>query len=626
MDYIAGRYDVAVIGGGHAGCEAAVAAAKLGMSTVLFTLSLDAIANMACNPNIGGSAKGHLVREIDALGGIMGKAADKTFIQSRVLNKRKGPAVWALRAQTDKWAYRDEIKHIIETQENLFVRQAEIVDIIFDDKNNVKAVRAHSGAVFEARAVVIATGTFLGGRIIVGDYTRNSGPDGMFPATELSENLKAKGIEILRFKTGTPPRVHGKTIDFSKMEEQKGDDDIIPFSFENKEKLDNKISCYLTYTNERTHKIIRENLDRAPLYSGEIKGVGPRYCPSIEDKIVRFADKERHQIFVEPMGLKSDEWYVQGLSTSMPEDIQVEMLHSISGLENCKIMRAAYAIEYDCINPMQLKLSHEFRNFHGLFGAGQFNGTSGYEEAAAQGLVAGINAARLLQGKEPVIIGRDRAYIGVLIDDLVTRGTNEPYRMMTSRSEYRLLLRQDNADERLTPIGYEIGLISEERYNKYCQKMQAIEKEIERLKKTTVPPTNKLNEILGEKGSEAVSAGVRLADLLKRPQISYDDLKPIDENRPEITKEVAEQVEIKLKYEGYINRQKKTVEQFRKLENRRLPKDIDYMKIKGLRMEARQKLNMYRPENIGQASRLSGVSPADISALLVETERRKADE
>lgn len=626
MEYFAGKYDIAVVGGGHAGCEAAVAAARMGMSTVIFTLNLDAIANMACNPNIGGSAKGHIVREIDALGGVMGKAADKTFIQSRILNKAKGPAVWALRAQTDKWAYKDEMKRIIESEKNLYVRQAEVVDVIFDDNNNVTGVKTHTGAIFEIRAAIIASGTFLGGKIIIGDYSRNSGPDGMFPATELSGNLKSKGIEILRFKTGTPPRIHGKTIDFSKMEEQKGDDVIIPFSFETKEKLKNRISCYLTYTNNKTHKIVRDNLDRAPLYSGIIEGVGARYCPSIEDKIVRFAEKERHQIFIEPMGMNSDEWYVQGLSTSLPEDVQIELLHSISGLEKCKVMRTAYAIEYDCINPMQLKLSLEFRDYHGLFGAGQFNGTSGYEEAAAQGLIAGINAAMLIKEKKPVIIGRDKGYIGVLIDDLVTRGTNEPYRMMTSRSEYRLLLRQDNADERLTPIGYEAGLISEERYRGFLEKMQAVEKEIQRLEKTSVPPSERLINILEENGSEAVSTGVRLSDLLKRPQISYYDLTDVDITRPEISREIAEQAEINIKYEGYIKRQKIVVEQFRKLENRRLSKDVDYMSISGLRIEARQKLNKYRPENIGQASRISGVSPADISVLLVATERRSNNE
>lgn len=626
MEYFAGKYDIAVVGGGHAGCEAAVAAARMGLNTIIFTLNLDAVANMACNPNIGGSAKGHLVREIDALGGVMGKAADKTFIQSRILNKGKGPAVWALRAQTDKWAYRDEMKRLIESEKNLFVRQAEVVDIVFDNNNNVIGVKTHTGAIYEVRAAIIASGTFLGGKIIVGDYSRNSGPDGMFPATELSYNLKSKGIEILRFKTGTPPRIHGKTVDFSKMEEQKGDDVIVPFSFETKEKLENKVSCYLTYTNEKTHKIIHDNLDRAPLYSGIIEGVGPRYCPSIEDKIVRFAEKERHQVFIEPMGMNSDEWYVQGMSTSLPEDVQIEMLHSISGLENCKVMRTAYAIEYDCINPMQLKLSLEFRDYHGLFGAGQFNGTSGYEEAAAQGLIAGINAARLLEGKEPIIIGRDKGYIGVLIDDLVTRGTNEPYRMMTSRSEYRLLLRQDNADERLTPIGYEAGLISEERYSGFLDKMQAVEKEIHRLEKTSVPPSEMLIKILDENGSEPVYTGIRLSDLLKRPQISYYDLTDVDITRPEISREIAEQAEIKIKYEGYIKRQKIVVEQFRKLENRRLSKDIDYMSISGLRIEARQKLNKYRPENIGQASRISGVSPADISVLLVATERRSSNE
>ena len=614
-------YKVAVIGGGHAGCEAAVACARLGVPTVMFTLSLDAVGNMACNPNIGGSAKGHLVREIDALGGVMGKAADRTLIQSRLLNRGKGPAVWALRAQADRWAYRLEIKRVLENTENLAIKQAEIQEILFDDNNNVCGVKTEMGAIFEVEAAIVASGTYLGGKVITGEYSRLSGPDGIFPATALSENLKKKGIEILRFKTGTPPRISKKTVDFSKMEEQVGDDEILPFSFETKKQLKNRVSCYLTYTNERTHEIIRANLDRAPMFSGKIEGVGARYCPSIEDKVVRFAEKERHQIFIEPMGLNTDEMYVQGLSTSLPEDVQTEMLHTIAGLENCRIMRTGYAIEYDCINPLQLKLSLEFKEYGGLFGAGQFNGTSGYEEAAAQGLMAGINAAMKLLGKAPVILGRDEAYIGVLIDDLVPKGTNEPYRMMTSRSEYRLLLRQDNADERLTPIGYEIGLIKKSRYKKFCDKMSAVKAEIRRLEKTSLPPTEKLNEILVAKGSETVKTGIRIADLLRRPQITYEDLTPVDTTRKPLDYAVSHQAELKIKYAGYIKRQKQVVAQFRKLENRVIPRDLDYMSIKGLRIEARQKLDKFRPENIGQASRISGVSPADISVLLVILEK-----
>ncbi|MBQ7718275.1 MAG: tRNA uridine-5-carboxymethylaminomethyl(34) synthesis enzyme MnmG [Clostridia bacterium] len=615
------EYKVAVVGGGHAGCEAAVASARLGVPTVMFTLSLDAVGNMACNPNIGGSAKGHLVREIDALGGVMGKAADKTLIQSRLLNKGKGPAVWALRAQSDRIAYRREIKNVLEHTDNLAIKQAEITEVLFDDNNAVCGVKTEMGAVFEVKAVIIASGTYLGGKVITGEYSRQSGPDGIFPALALSQSLKNKGVEILRFKTGTPPRISKKTIDFSKMEEQCGDDEILPFSFETKRKLKNRVSCYLTYTNSKTHEIIRANLDRAPMYSGKIEGVGARYCPSIEDKVVRFAEKERHQIFIEPMGLNTDEMYVQGLSTSLPEDVQLDMLHSIAGLENCRIMRTGYAIEYDCINPLQLKASLEFKDFGGLFGAGQFNGTSGYEEAAAQGLMAGINAAMKILGKKPVVLGRDEAYIGVLIDDLVTKGTNEPYRMMTSRSEYRLLLRQDNADERLTPIGYEIGLIKKSRYKKFCEKMSAVKKEIRRLEKTSLPPTEKLNGILESKGTETVTTGIRIAELLRRPQITYEDLEPVDTTRKPIGYAVSHQAEMKIKYAGYIKRQRQTVEQFRKLENKIIPKDIDFMSLKGIRIEARQKLDKIKPENIGQASRISGVSPADISVLLVIMEK-----
>lgn len=621
--YIAGEYDVAVIGAGHAGCEAAVAAARLGVQTVLLTLSLDFVANMACNPNIGGSAKGHLVREIDALGGIMGKVADKTLIQSRMLNTGKGPAVWALRAQADRRAYSAEMKRVIETTENLDVKQAEAVEIITDD-GRVSGVRLMTGSIILAKAVIIATGTNLGGRIIIGEHSHEGGPDGTFAARSLVESLKSLGVEMFRFKTGTPPRISRSSIDFSKMEEQRGDDVITPFSFDTTaEELKNFASCYLTYTSEKTHEIIRKNLHRAPMYRGDISGVGARYCPSIEDKIVRFPDKERHQIFIEPMGLDTEEMYVQGLSTSMPEDVQAEMLHSIAGLENAKIMRFAYAIEYDCANSLQLAPTLEFKSMPGLFGAGQFNGTSGYEEAAAQGLIAGINAARKVLGKDGLVLGRDEAYIGVLIDDLVTKGTNEPYRMMTSRAEYRTLLRQDNADERLTPKGYEIGLISEERYQRFLKKAEMVKEEIKRLESTVIPPGEKINSLLEARGSEKITSGVRLSDLLKRPQICYDDLKEIGKARLDLPKAVTEQAYLNLKYEGYIKRQKMMVEQFRKMENRLIPPDIDYMNIGGLRIEARQKLSKMQPKSIGQASRISGVNPSDISVLLVYLEQRR---
>ena len=614
--------DVIIIGGGHAGCEAAVASAKVGAKTLLFSMSLDFLASMSCNPNIGGSAKGHLVREIDALGGVMGKAADATFLQSRLLNTGKGPAVHALRAQTDKWAYMREMKRRVEETPNLMVRQAEIVEILVEN-GAVCGVKTHLGAVFKAKAVVVATGTYLNGRIITGDYSRAGGPDGMFPAAKLTESLTKIGVPLRRFKTGTPPRIDKRSIDFSKMEEQTGDAEIMPFSEETEGELVNRVSCYLTYTNEETHTIIRNNLHRAPMYSGAIQGVGARYCPSIEDKVVRFAERKRHQLFIEPMGLDTEEMYVSGLSTSLPEDVQEAMLHTISGLENAVIMRAGYAIEYDCCDPLQLRRTLEYKTIEGLYGAGQFNGTSGYEEAAAQGLVAGANAALKVLGREPLIIGRDEGYVGVLIDDLVTKGTNEPYRMMTSRSEYRLLLRQDNADERLTPKGYAAGLISEARYEKFLQKQKQVRDEIYRLEKNSLPPSELLRSIMQAKDCEPVTTGVRLADLIRRPQLTYQDLTPVDTARPALPKAVWQEAEIRIKYEGYIQRQKRAVEQFRRLEEKALPADIDYMHMDGLCIEARQKLHAQKPENIGQASRISGVSPADISVLLVWLEKEK---
>ncbi|HHV98734.1 MAG TPA: tRNA uridine-5-carboxymethylaminomethyl(34) synthesis enzyme MnmG [Clostridiaceae bacterium] len=626
MEYLAGEYDVIVVGAGHAGCEAALAAARLGCKTIVFAINLDSIANMPCNPNIGGTAKGQLVREIDALGGEMGKNADKTFIQSKILNSAKGPAVFSLRAQVDRRRYQIEMKKTLESQENLHVRQSEVVDLIVEEGNRVAGVKTNTGAIYKSKTVVITTGTYLRGKIIIGDFSYSGGPDGLFPANKLSDSLRENGIELLRFKTGTPARINRRSVDFSKMVEQPGDERIVPFSFETETIEKEQVSCWLTYTNSETHRIIRENLHRSPLYSGVIEGVGARYCPSIEDKIVRFADKESHQVFVEPMGLDTNEMYLQGLSTSLPEDVQIEMIRTVPGLENAEIMRSAYAIEYDCIDPTQLKNSLECRKLQGLFFAGQVNGTSGYEEAAAQGLIAGINAARKVKGLEPLVLSRSDAYIGVLIDDLVTKGTNEPYRMMTSRAEYRLLLRQDNADLRLTPIGYKIGLISEERYAKFLAKKERIEKEIERLKKTTIAPSEKVNSFLRARNSTEIKTGIKLVELLRRPEISYDDLGEIDPDRPELTFAEAEQVAISVKYEGYIKRQMQQVEQFKKLENRKIPENIDYSSIQGLRIEARQKLDKVRPESVGQASRISGVSPADISVLLIYLEHYKEKE
>lgn len=623
MKYNAGKYDIAVIGAGHAGCEAALAAARMGMKTLLFSISLEAVANMPCNPHIGGSSKGHLVREIDCLGGEMGKNIDKTFTQLRMLNTSKGPAVYSLRAQADRKQYQAEMKHTLEKQENLFLKQAEIVDFTVEN-GKVKSLETNIGAIYEVDSIIVSTGTYLKGKIFIGETSFESGPDGVFPANKLSEALKREGVELVRFKTGTPARINKNSIDFSKMEIQEGDKKPEAFSFD--DEIDpsvEQLPCYLTYTNEKTHDIIRKNLHRSPLYGGEIIGTGPRYCPSIEDKVVRFADKERHQIFVEPIGRNTDEMYIQGMSSSLPEDVQIAMYRTIPGLENAEFTRPAYAIEYDCINPSDLKLSLEYKKIDGLFFAGQTNGTSGYEEAACQGLIAGINASLKLQGKEPVILDRSQAYIGVLIDDIVTKGTNEPYRMMTSRAEYRLLLRQDNADIRLLEIGHNVGLVSDERYEKFLNKKNKIEEEIKRVRNKTIKPTKEVNEFLKQYNSSEISTGVKLADLVKRSELTYEILSQIDEERPILEEQVQKEVGIELKYEGYIKLQAEQVEKFKKLEEKKLPQNIDYEDIKGLRLEARQKLNKIRPNSVGQASRISGVSPADISVLLIYLETLK---
>ena len=618
MEYYMGEYEVAVIGAGHAGIEAALAAARLGAKTAIFTMSLDAIGNMPCNPSIGGTAKGHLVREIDALGGEMGKAADATFLQSRMLNRGKGPAVHSLRVQSDRDAYHREMKRRLEQQEGLDIIQAQVCDLRTDETGAIRELVTQLGAVYRVQTAIICSGTFLHGRIYVGDVSYESGPDGLHAAVGLSEALERLGIGLRRFKTGTPARVRRDSIDYSQLEVQAGDEPIIPFSFETpREGLKNQVVCHIAYTNETTHEIIRQNIHRSPLYGGMIEGVGPRYCPSIEDKVMRFSEKPRHQSFVEPVGLDTEEMYLQGLSSSLPEDVQLQIYRSIKGFENIKIMRNAYAIEYDCIDPLDLKATLEFIKVPGLYGAGQFNGTSGYEEAAAQGLIAGINAARRVQGKEPVILDRASSYIGTLIDDLVTKGCSDPYRMMTSRSEYRLLLRQDNADQRLTPLGHELGLINEERWQAYQDKQQQIAQEKKRIEKLAFGPSEALNRMLVEKGTAALETGVHASDLIRRPQLTYQDLAPFDTERPPLADEVTEQVEIQIKYEGYIQKQLMQVEQMRKLESRLLPEDICYEQVRGLRLEAIEKLQRVRPYNIGQASRISGVSPADISVLLI---------
>ena len=616
MKFIAGEFDVAVIGAGHAGIEAALASARLGSKTVVFTINMDAVGNCPCNPSIGGTAKGHLVREIDALGGEMGKAADACFLQSRMLNRGKGPAVHSLRAQIDRRAYSTRMKHTLELQQNLELRQAEITEL---EKSNdgTWLLTTRLEAQYKAKAVILATGTYLGGKIYVGDVSYKSGPDGMFPAEFLPDSLEKLGMEIRRFKTGTPARVLRSSIDFTDLEEQSGDDPVVPFSYDTTEPGKNKVKCYVSRTNEKTKKIILDNISRSPMYSGKIEGTGPRYCPSIEDKIVRFSDRESHQLFIEPCGLDTEEMYIQGMSSSLPEDVQIDFYHTIKGLENCVIMRPAYAIEYFCADPIQMNRTLEFRDFPGLYGAGQFNGSSGYEEAAAQGIVAGINAALKVQGREPMILDRASSYIGTLIDDLVTKGCHDPYRMMTSRSEYRLILRQDNADTRLTPIGRKIGLISDERWDRFQKKQELIKEELKRVQKTVLTPSEELNEILRSHNTSEITTGIRLIDLLKRPELNYEILSSVDPDSRELEPNVREQVEIEIKYEGYIKRQLMIIEQIRKLEDKILPEDIDYTSIDGLRLEAREKLSKIRPESIGQASRISGVSPADISVLVI---------
>lgn len=622
MEYFSENFDVIVIGAGHAGIEAALASARLGCKTGIFTINLDWVGNMPCNPSIGGTSKGHLVREIDALGGEMGKAADKYQLQSRMLNLGKGPAVHSLRAQIDRREYSAGMKHTLELCDNLEIRQAEITDLERLE-NGLWQVKTRLEALFTAKAVIIATGTFLGGRIYIGDVSYESGPDGMFPSTELSKALYKLNIPLRRFKTGTPPRVNRKSVNFDGLEVQEGDKEIVPFSFETTEKLQNKSVCHITYTNDETKRIILENLDRSPMYSGKIEGVGPRYCPSFEDKIVRFSDKKRHQLFIEPCGLETEELYLQGMSSSLPEDVQIKFIHTIKGLENCVIMRPAYAIEYDCVDPTALKATLEFHDFDGLYGAGQFNGSSGYEEAAAQGLVAGANAALKILGKEPLILDRGGSYIGTLIDDLITKGCSDPYRMMTSRSEYRLVLRQDNADVRLTPIGHKIGLVSDERYNRFLEKQRLVEEEKQRVSEKSIPITDALQKILTDNNTAPLKTGCKLIELLKRPQLTYKNLKEVDTDRPDLPAEIFEQVEISVKYEGYIKRQEAQIKEMRRLECKEIPSDFDYKSAKGLRLEAIEKLSKIRPQNLGQASRISGVNPADITALNILLEAKK---